>query len=64
MQVVNDLTKELKARLEKLYAGHERIDLAVDSMLEGRRGGNLKRWVDDLTSLELSAGTYKRFYVK
>jgi hypothetical protein len=64
MQLVTELTKELKARLERLYAAHERIDLAIESLLEGRRGGNLKLWADDLTNPALSAiahGSFTRF---
>ena len=64
MQLVAELTKELKAGLEKLYAKHERIDIAIESLLENQQGGKIRLWADDLTNPELSAlehGSFIRF---
>ncbi len=39
VQLVTNLTKELRARLERLYAAHERIDLAIITKPAYRRQG-------------------------
>ncbi len=64
MELVGPLTRELKAKLEKLYATHKRIDLAIGSILEGQQGGSISVWVDDLVYPQASAikhGSFTRF---
>lgn len=64
MQLVARVTRKLRAGLERLYAGHERVDIAIESILEGRKGGKIKLWADDLANPQLSAiehGSFVRF---
>ncbi len=64
MELVGPLTSELKAKLEKLYTTHERIDLAIESILEGKQGTSIRLWVDHSVNPKISAirhGSFIRF---
>lgn len=64
MKLVTEISKDLRVKLEELYARHERIDIAIESILEGQQGGNIKLWVDQKDHPKLSKiehGSFIRF---
>lgn len=42
------ITPAIKEKVAKLYENHRRVDLSIESILEGQAGGNIRIIVDDL----------------
>lgn len=64
MELVSLITPSLQAILQKLYEDHERIDIAIESILEGQQGGKIKLWVDNIIHPSVSMiahGSFIRF---
>lgn len=47
MVTLSQIPPAIRSQIAKLYADHQRVDLSIDSILEGQRGGNIQIIVDD-----------------
>lgn len=58
------ITTVIKDKVTSLYRDHKRVDMSVDSILEGQSGGNICIYVDDPTNprvVQFIQGTFTSF---
>jgi hypothetical protein len=63
MHAIHKVDTTLRKKLEPLFAHHQRVDLGIDSVLEGQSGKQVKVVVDDMTNPGIALIRYGTFGV-